>query len=137
MSRFTIDVRYFMANVVFQTSQDSVLDAQCKDVYHHSVMTCHNDPLLTCSSLGCGHVLYSLHAPSSAHDNDLLTPSCPDNLLTSPRHPLGLVDHDGLLPAHSGHLHPRSQGLGLTAHGDQVGAQSPHLCGPHTRLVDH
>ena len=82
-------------------------------------------------------MLHSLHAPCSAHDNDLLTPGCPDDLLTSPRHPLGLVDDDGLLAAHSGHLHARPQGLGLATHGDQVRAKGPHLSRSHTGLVDH
>ena len=102
-------------------------------------------PSLTCSGLCCAHVLDSPCAPGCAHDDDLLAPGCPDDLLTTPGDqlprpgPLGLVDDDGLLAAHRGHLHARPQGLdtGLAAHGDQVGAQGPHLGGAHTRLVDH
>ena len=89
-------------------------------------------------------MLDSLHPPGGAHHDDLLAPGGPDDLLPRPGHqlpagPLGLVDHDSLLPAHCRHLHPGPQGLdpGLAAHADQVGAQGPDLRGAHTRLVDH
>ena len=91
-------------------------------------------------------MLHSLDAPGGAHHDDLLAPGRPDDLLTSPRPrhqlaggPLWLVDDDGLLPAHCGHLHARPQGLdpGLAAHADQIRAQGPHLGAAHTSLVDH
>ena len=49
-------------------------------------------------------MLDCLHPSSRGDDNDLLTPGSPDDLLVASS---GLVDDDGLLPPHGGHLHAR------------------------------
>ena len=90
-------------------------------------------------------MLDRLHAPGRGDDDDLLPPGGPQDLLAGARgedlllSPAWLVDDDGLLPAHCGHLHARPQGLdpGLAAHADQIRAQGPHLGAAHTSLVDH
>ena len=73
---------------------------------------------LTRARLRSGDLLDCLDPPSRCHHNDLLTPGSSDNLLPGARcedlllSPTRLVDDDGLLPPHSGHLHT---GLHLTA----------------------
>ena len=87
------------------------------------------------SCLRSGHVLDCLHPPSCGHHDDLLAPSSSDDLLTTLGHDLllattRLVDDDGLLAPHGGHLHAW---LALTADSDHIGSNSSYLGCP--RLV--
>ena len=94
--------------------------------------------LLTSAGLRGGDLLDSLDPASRGDHNDLLPPSSPDDLLTGARgedlllSPAWLVDDDGLLPSHRGHLHP---GLHLT--GAHSRPNCSDLSGSSRRFVDN
>ena len=83
-------------------------------------------------------MLHRLHSRGSAHHDDLAA-SGPQDLLAGPgedllRSAARFVDDDGLLAAHSGHLHP-GPGLDLTGH--HVRPDSSDLCSSSGGLADH
>ena len=115
-----------------------MLAGQSKDGCHHCQPLQSVFSLLTSAGLRGGDLLDCLDPPSCGDHNDLLPPSSPDDLLAGARSEdlllptAWLVDDDGLLPSHCGHLHP---GLHLT--GAHSRPNCSDLSGSSGRFVDN